>query len=302
MRIREAIENYLYHISVIEQKSQRTVESYSNDLRKYESFLSDNAIENIEDVSNRDLQLFIGEQLNVLSKTSAAHLLTSLRNIHRYLFLNFNIPDPTQNLTVKVNRDRLPSFLNEDEIRSLLDSFDELEEKEMFQRCLLQLIYASGMRVSEVADLQVKQVNLSHKMLRIVGKGNKERVVLIDHDTSQRLARYFATSRKKWLAGKESQYFFVNQRGNRVNRQYIFGLIKRKQTELGISHSISPHTLRHSFATHLLENEADLRTVQELLGHSDISTTQIYTHIQRKQLHQAYGKLPRSQKKDDVEK
>lgn len=297
MQIKEAIENYLYHISVIEQKSQKTVESYHNDLNKYSEYLNRNKIQNIEDVTNQDLQYFIGEQLDLLSKSSTAHLLTTLRNLHRYLFLSFNIADPTQNLQVKVNKDHLPSFLNDKEMEMLLESFDDSVEKERYQRCLLQLIYYSGMRVSEVVNLQVKQINLAHKMLRIVGKGNKERIVLIDNDSTQRLDEYYRNIRTKWLKGRDSQYFFISPRGKQVNRQYIFTLVKNKKDELGITHSISPHTLRHSFATHLLENDADLRSVQELLGHSDISTTQIYTHIQTKQLHKAYQKLPRSKKK-----
>ncbi len=301
MLVDEAVENYLYHISVIEQKSPRTVESYRNDLEKYKNYLSSKNIKNIDEVTNRDLQLFIGEQLDVLSKTSAAHLLTAVRNIHRYLFLNFNISDPTVNMTVKTNREHLPSFLNGDEVEKILNSFTE-DDIEQFQRLLLQLIYSSGMRVSEVTELLSRQVNISHRLLRITGKGDKERIVLIDDDTAERMEYYYLKIRPKWLIkNQDSQYFFINPRHHKLNRQYIFSLIKRKQEELGIGKTISPHTLRHSFATHMLENGADLRAVQELLGHSDISTTQIYTHVQTKQLHEAYSKLPRSQKNENTE-
>lgn len=300
MTVSEAIENYLYQISVIEQKSPRTVESYTNDLKKYEAYLKKNDIEKIDEVTGRDIQFFIGEQLDVLSKASAAHLLTSLRGLHRFLFLSFNIPDPTTGMAVKVNKDHLPSFLNQQEIDSLLNSFGD-DDREQFQRLLLQVIYVSGMRVSEAVELQSKQVNTAHRMLRIVGKGNKERIVLIDEDTAERLEYYYLHIRPKWLReNKDSQYFFINPRHHRLNRQYVFELIKRKQYELGITHSISPHTLRHSFATHLLETDADLRAVQELLGHSDISTTQIYTHIQTGKLHEAYEKLGRASVSQDV--
>ena len=302
MTVSEAIENYLYHISVIEQKSPRTVESYRNDLKRYERYLENNEIENIEDVTYKDLQFFLGEQLDELSKTSTAHLLTSVRNIHRYLFLNFNIADPTLNLAVKTSKDHLPSFLTEQEVNRILDSFSD-DSKERFQRLLLQLIYSSGMRVSEVTELLTKQVNITHKLLRITGKGNKERIVLIDDDTAERMQDYYQNIRSQYLLkNQDSQYFFIGPRHHKLNRQYIFTLIKRKQEELNLSKSISPHTLRHSFATHMLESEADLRAVQELLGHSDISTTQIYTHVQAKKLHEAYMKLPRSRIPAETEK
>ena len=298
MKINDAIDNYLYHIAVIEQKSNNTIDSYSNDLKKYADYLEANNIENVEDITNSDIQDFIGEQLDVLSKSSCAHLLTSLRNLHNYLFLNYNIPNPTANLTVKVNKDHLPGFLSDEEIVALLNSFNDEDDLEYFQRLLLQTIFTSGMRVSELCDLQTKSINLQHKQLRIIGKGNKERIVLIDDDTAQRMNHYFNEIRPQWLKGSNSSYFFINRLGNNLNRQYVYELIKKKQKELGLNKEISPHTLRHTFATHLLENDADLRSVQELLGHSDISTTQIYTHVQTKQLKEAYSKLKRSKKEE----
>ena len=137
-------------------------------------------------------------------------------------------------------------------------------------------------------------------IIRVLGKGNKERVVLFDDDTADRMNGYFRYTRERWINGRKSNYFFINSKGNELSRQYVFEIIKEKQKELDFGKTISPHTLRHSFATHLLSSDSDLRTVQELLGHSDISTTQIYTHVQTKQLHQAYDKLMRSKKKEDV--
>ena len=297
MKTSEAIEDYLHQIAAVEQKSDKTIISYTQDLNKYALFLEKQGIEQIENVKNNDIQVFLGEQLDVLSKRSVAHLLTSLRNLHRYLFITFNINDPTANLSVKVNNDHLPTFLNEDEVYMLLASFDDKDPHDYYNRTILELIYKSGMRVSEVCDLQIKQVNVSHKQLRITGKGNKERIVLIDHDVTDRLVYYFNNIRTAWLKkGSDNQYFFINRRGNRLTRQYVYELVKKKQEELDLK-SISPHSLRHSFATHLLDENTDLRTVQMLLGHSDISTTQIYTHVQTKKLHEAYSKLGRSKKK-----
>ncbi len=293
MKVKEAIENYLYHITAIETKSDRTVSSYANDLSRYEAFLNEKGKENIEDVTNSDLQQFLGEQLDQLSKRSVAHCLTVLRNLHSYLFVTFNFRNPTDNLTVKVNADHLPSFLNEEEVTRLLDSFDDEDPKQYYQRTILELIYKTGMRVSEVCNLTVGQINTVHKQLRITGKGNKERIVLMDNDVTERVIYYYRNIRSLWLKRKDEAVFFINQKGNVLNREYVFALIKKKQDELGLR-SISPHSLRHSFATHLLEEDTDLRTVQVLLGHSDISTTQIYTHVQTGKLHEAAARLHRA--------
>ena len=290
MKIKEAIEEYLYHISAVEQKSENTILSYKNDLR--------NGIEDMEDVRSEDLQTFLGEQLDEMNKKSVAHLLTSVRNLHKFLFINYDIKNPADNLSVKVNKDHLPSFLNEEEMNVLLTSFDDSDPVQYYQRTILELIYKSGMRVSEVCGLLVKQVNVTHKQLRIIGKGSKERIVLIDNDITERMVYYFQKIRTLWIrSGSDQQYFFINNKGNVLNREYVYELIKRKQNELNLK-NISPHSLRHSFATHLLDENTDLRTVQVLLGHSDIATTQIYTHVQTKKLHEAYDKLPRAGKKD----
>ncbi|NLZ75252.1 MAG: tyrosine-type recombinase/integrase [Erysipelotrichia bacterium] len=301
MQVDHAIENYLYHIQVIEQKPLSTVKSYKNDLKKYQKYLKELNIINIEEVDSLILLDFITSQ-NHLAKSSQAHLLTSIKNLYNYLFINHNINNEVCNLSIKMSKTNLPSFLSFDEVQLILNSFDENEEKELFERLMIQLIFVSGARVSEVCDLNVKQVNITHKLLRIIGKGNKERIVLIDNDTAKRLEFYYSNIRVKWLKGKDSNYFFVNNVGKKVNRQYIYKIVKRKQQELGIKKEISPHTFRHSFATHLLDSEVDLRSVQELLGHSDISTTQIYTHIQNKQLKQAYMKLKRANKEIKDEK
>lgn len=300
MQVVHAIENYLYHIQVIEQKPLSTVKSYRNDLKKYQEYLKKLNITKIEEVDSSILLDFITSQ-NHLAKSSQAHLLTSIKNLHNYLFINHNIHNEICNISLKNNKKNLPSFLSFEEVELILNSFDENEEKDLFERLLIQLIFVSGARVSEVCDLNIKQVNITHKLLRIIGKGNKERIVLIDNDTAERLEYYYSNIRVKWLKGKDSNYFFVNNFGKKVNRQYIFKIIKRKQHELGMKKEISPHTFRHSFATHLLESDVDLRSVQELLGHSDISTTQIYTHIQSKKLKQAYSKLKRANKEIEDE-
>ena len=300
MQVRQAIENYLYHIQVIEQKPLSTISSYRNDLKKYQKYLEDINIVDIEEVDSLILMDFISANSH-LAKSSQAHLLTAVKNLHNYLFINHNINNLIDNLSIKRSQTNLPSFLSFEEIQLILNSFDESDDKSYFDRLLIQLIFVSGARVSEVCNLNIKQVNTTHKILRIIGKGNKERIVLIDNDTAERLDYYYSNIRIRWLKGKDNNYFFINKRGNKVNRQYIFKIIKQKQQQLNIKKDISPHTFRHSFATHLLDSDVDLRSVQELLGHSDISTTQIYTHIQKKQLKEAYSKLKRAGKEIEDE-
>ncbi len=300
MQVEDAINDYLYKISTIEQKSQATVSSYKNDLKKFVNFCKENEIQEIEKVDNLMIQDFLSNQKGKLSDNSIAHLLTSLKNLFNYLFITYNIKDPISVLSLK-KRVHLPTFLTEKEIKLLLDSFNEEGDEQLFQKLLLELIYVTGIRVSELCDIQLKAVNLSHKQIRIIGKGNKERIVLMDSETSESMLYYLRHIRPKFNKKNQNIYFFINRLGNKINRQYVFQLIKEKCNEVGIYKNVSPHSLRHSFATHMLNEDVDLRSVQELLGHSDISTTQIYTHVESKHLKDAYNKLERAKKKEKIE-
>ncbi len=299
MKVSQAIDDYLYQIKVIENKSPATIDSYRNDLRKYSDYLKECQIEDFEDITSEDVEEFLIESLQQQAKSTVAHNLTTIKNLHNYAFLNYDIPSVVSNLSIKKAQDHLPVFLNEQEVKQLFDSFDKDDDEQFFKRLLLEVIYVAGLRVSELCQLQIKKVNLSHLQLRIVGKGSKERVVLINEETASDMDYYFKHIRPKFNINHNNLYFFINQKGHPLSRQYVYNVIKEKQKQLGISKNISPHTLRHSFATHLLNSDVDLRTVQELLGHSDISTTQIYTHVQNEQLQQAYSKLPRAQKEED---
>ncbi len=300
MQVEEAINDYLYNISTIEQKSQATISSYKNDLIKFVDYCKENEIQEIEKVDNLMIQDFLSIQKGQLSDNSLAHLLTSLKNLFNYLFITYNIKNPISVLSLK-KRQHLPTFLTEKEIKLVLDSFNEENDEQFFQKLLLKLIYVTGIRVSELCDIQIKAVNLAHKQIRIIGKGNKERIVLIDTETSESMLYYLRNIRPKFNKKKQNVYFFINRLGNKINRQYVFQLIKEKCSEVGINKNVSPHSLRHSFATHMLNEDVDLRSVQELLGHSDISTTQIYTHVESKHLKDAYDKLERAKKKEKIE-
>jgi integrase/recombinase XerD len=299
--VSEAIEDYLYSIRVIENKAANTVTSYQNDLKRYEDYLKRFEITDITEVNSQLIQEFIGDALSELSRSSVTHLITTLRGFHGYLFLTYNIPSPMGSLSIRRTQDHLPLFLNETDMNKLLESCDLNDPKQYLHHLILQLIYVSGLRVSELCNLQIKQVNLSHSQLRIFGKGSKERLVLINDQTCQMMNHYFTFIRPGFNRKKNNSLFFINHLGNPVNRQYVFNLIKQKAEELGLNTAISPHSLRHSFATHMLASGADLRSVQELLGHSDISTTQIYTHVQNEQLRKAYDLLPRAERNENTE-
>jgi len=298
MKIKEGIREYLYNISVIEQKSDNTINSYKNDLNKYESFLLNENIIEIDDIKKENIQTFIGIELDILSKASCAHLLTTLRNFHRFLLLNYNINDPTVNLKVKVNKDHLPSFVNNDEYNQIMNLFNLNDNDQFFQALLIETLYITGIRVSELCSLQIKNLNLTHNQIKILGKGNKERIVLINDETNKKLTFYYNQIRPFYNQLNDNTSFFLNKKGHIITRQYVFNLIKKCQNYLNLK-NISPHTFRHSFASYMLENDSDLRTVQQLLGHSDISTTQIYTHIQINKLHESYDKLSRASKKNE---
>jgi len=299
MLVQEAIDNYIYQIRVIENLSDATINSYSNDLRIYKEYLDSIHISNIEDVNYMVVQEFLSSCLSKYKRTSILHLLTSLRNLHNYLYLNYGIQSPANSIKMKANKDNLPTYLNEDEMQLLLSKFNLSNEREYFDYLLLRLIYVTGLRVSELCNLEIKNTNLSHQLLKIVGKGSKERIVLMDEETSQMMKNYFESIRNKFNIHLNTNQFFINHLGNVVTRQYVFELVKKKEKEINLNKEISPHSLRHSFATHLLNSDVDLRTVQELLGHSDISTTQIYTHVQNKQLAKAVDLLDRDKKKEE---
>lgn len=180
----------------------------------------------------------------------------------------------------------LPSYLEFEEILKLLSSFDS-SDKGIFQKTLLETLYSCGLRVSECCQLKLNDVHLNERILKINGKGGKERIIPIASNCVEQMKQYISLVRNQWDT-KNSPYFFINSLSHPVNRQYVHQLIKKKINELDLNPDISAHSLRHSFATHLLNGNADLRVVQELLGHSDIQTTQIYTHVQNKRLNDVY--------------
>ncbi len=220
-----------------------------------------------------------------LGSRSVARHLTTLRNFAAYLLREGRLAtDPTASLALPRQWHNLPKFLNRNEVDRLLEAPDPERPKGLRDRAMIHLLYSSGLRVSELCELQLSDLNEELGVVRVVGKGNKERLVPVGSAAVAALAGYQATGRPALLKGRGSKYLFVTARGTKMSRQCFWTLLRNYGTKAGILRKLTPHVLRHSFATHLLEGGADLRSVQTMLGHADISTTQIYTHVMRSRL------------------
>lgn len=298
MQIGDAIEDYLHHISVVDQKAVTSILAYTRDLRIYETFLIERKLQQINDISYADIQDFIQEQRKVKKSNSVNRMISTLHNFHHYI--TFTYPkenDPSLFIHSKKDGRKLPRYFNEHDIIKLLDSFGN-DDQELFEHAMLELLYSCGLRVSELCSLTMNQLHLEQGFLRVIGKGDKERMIPIHQRAVQIVRDYVALVRPKWQK-KRMPNVFLNHLGNAVSRQYVHHLIKTKLAEMNLDESLSAHSFRHSFATHLLDGGADLRVVQELLGHSDIKTTQIYTHVQNKRLKEAYASFhPRAKQKE----
>lgn len=296
MQLEDALNDYIHYIDVVENKSTATVKSYKNDLIKYMDYLTKQKIKNVEDVSYQDIQLFIGELKDFEKNSSINHMITSIKMFHQYICFTYsNIQNPTLHLRSVKAEKKLPLYFNVADIDKLLDSFGD-NDKDIFHKALLEVLYGCGLRVSELINLKINDVHLDQHFLKVIGKGEKERIVPMHEKSVHVLEQYLNLVRIQWEK-KRSPFIFLNSRGQHVSRQYVHNLIKDKLHELNLDERLSAHSFRHSYATHLLDGGADLRVVQELLGHSDISTTQIYTHVQNKRLKEAYSSFhPRSDK------
>lgn len=287
MNIKEAYDDYMMHLKVIENKSFNTIESYQRDLLVYLKYLSDHDIQNMEDIHVQTLENFLMEYMDTHLPSSGNQMLSCIKGFHAYTILNHpNMKDPAISIRGFQNNKHLPIYCTKEEIEMLLNSFDQ-SDKGIYQKTIIEVLYGCGLRVSELCQLTTNQIHYDQRIVRIHGKGDKDRIVPIAQSCIQQMKLYQNQVRKQWLKN-QSSLFFINAKGKPCSRQYVHTLIKRKVKECGLDSRISAHSLRHSFATHLLEGESDLRIVQELLGHSDIQTTQIYTHVQNQRLTKAY--------------
>jgi integrase/recombinase XerD len=271
--------------------SRNTLESYRRDLNKFAEWLEKQRGCGLADTNHADIQGFLAYLYKQEAKsTSTSRAISSLKRLFRYLLRQNKIAvDPTlQIATPKLPRS-LPKTLTEEDVELLLNAPDVQTPLGMRDRTMLEVLYASGLRVTELVNLSIAQVSLDMGVTRVMGKGSKERLVPLGEEALDWIKRYLAEARPALLSGQLSDALFVTQRGGAMTRQMFWHLIKKHAKHGGLHKPLSPHTLRHAFATHLLNHGADLRVVQMLLGHSDISTTQIYTHVARERLKQLHA-------------
>jgi integrase/recombinase XerD len=284
--MKELIDSFLDYLSVERGLSKNTILAYQQDLNIYLDFLSKHGINALSKAAKNDIvEFMLSERAKGISTSSISRRLAAIRMFHRFLTRERILKnDPTALIDSPRLWKKVPDALSLSEVEELINQPDPRDRQGVRDKAILETLYATGMRVSEAADLKIHNLNLDVGFLRCIGKGNKERVIPLGKKAIHSINRYLEFSRPYFLKGKTSEYFFVNRSGARLSRQSIWKLIKRYAKKSKIKKPIKVHTLRHSFATHLLERGADLRSVQEMLGHSNISTTQIYTHIDKDRL------------------
>jgi len=289
MEISVAINSFLTHVRVEKGLSPNTVVAYRRDILKFEAFARKRKL-SLEAVSRDDLIDFLASlyRLKLESRTVARHLVT-LRNFFRFAQIQELIAeDPSLNLESPKIRRSLPGYLRLEEVERLVAQPDEKTPLGLRDRAMLDVLYSTGLRVSELIGLRVMDLDASAGCIRCIGKGDKERIVPIGKKALALVDRYLRDSRPKLFGKTNSTALFINRRGGSLSRVGVWKILSGYGRQAGLRIALTPHMLRHSFATHLLERGADLRSVQLMLGHSDISTTQIYTHVVEERLKQIY--------------
>ena len=272
--------------------ARNTIESYGRDIAQLDDWLRKENAATLLTLGAQHLQAFLGHRIETIhaSPRSTARLTSAIKRFFQYLLRERLIAtDPSVHLVPPKLTRSLPQSLSEPDVEALLDAPDENTALGLRDRAMLETLYASGLRVTELVTLKVAQVSLDMGVVRVMGKGSKERLVPLGEPASDVIQRYADSARIEILGGKKSDDMFVTQRGRAMTRQMFWHMIKRYAIKADVKKPISPHTLRHAFATHLINHGADLRVVQLLLGHADITTTQIYTHVARERLKQIHA-------------
>lgn len=284
-----AFQNYLSYLRVEKGLAANTVDAYGRDTQRFLSFLQREGWI-LERAGKEELLHYLQHLYEHLSPRTIVRTIASLRSFYRFLLLDgYLTKDPSETLDSPRTWRTLPQFLTQEEVEQLLDQPDPKTPHGLRNRAMLETLYATGLRVSELVRLRNDEINLEAGFLRTFGKGSRERIVPVGDSAVGRIQCYLGEARSYFLRRRTSSPFlFLTQRGGAMSRQHFWTIVIQYGKRAGIEKKLSPHVLRHSFATHLLEHGADLRAVQMMLGHADISTTQIYTHVSRERLKKIY--------------
>ncbi len=287
------IELFVEHLLVERGQSQNTAEAYSTDARKWGEYLRSNGQWSFGESDKDDVWAYLTSlRKQGLARTTLARKQSSLRQLYKFLCTEgLSTMDPTADLDPPQHSRQLPKVLTQEECRQLLDTPDATTDKGLRDAAMLYLMYATGLRVSELLGLHLQDIHWDESYVRVMGKGSKERVVPVAGPALDLVRRYIDTVRSEIVVRTNEPSVFLNSRGRSLSRTGFWMMVKEYALEAQIPQAVSPHMLRHSFATHLLEGGADLRAIQEMLGHSDIQTTQVYTHTSNAHLRDAHDKF-----------
>ncbi|MCL5073419.1 MAG: site-specific tyrosine recombinase XerD [Actinobacteria bacterium] len=293
------INDFIDYLRFERRLSKNTVVSYQRDLEKYKLFINRNKIKGILKVSNNQILYFLEFLYKTQNSSSVSRILSTLRTFYKYLVRDGKIQ---KNPFSTIKNPKLPKkifeILDEREVKKFLESIPSSSYLELRDKAMFELLYSCGMRVSEIVDLKLSDIDFEEGLVRFIGKGNKERITPIGDTAKDCLENYIRTARYNIERERKSENVFLNRNGQKITRQGFWKILKKYAGKANLNKNLYPHLFRHSYATHMLERGADLRIVQELLGHSSISTTEIYTNINKKHVKETYFKYhPRDKEK-----
>ncbi len=278
------IDEFIEYLRFEKKYSENTIDSYNRDLKKFYNYIN----KDFTKVTKNDVSKFIQNISKQESPKSVSRIISTLKSFYKFLQINkYTKTNPLTLISNPKQAKNLPKVLSEEEVFTLLD-INTVTDFDFRNKAMLELMYSSGLRVSELINLNVNDIDLKNCLVRIFGKGSKERIIPLNDYATEALKIYILDHRYNLFKHSENNYLFLNNHGEKMTRQGFFKILKKIAIEKNIKTNFSPHTLRHSFATHLLKHGADLRSIQELLGHSDISSTQIYTYVSNERLQENY--------------
>jgi integrase/recombinase XerD len=286
------LEAFMDYLKIEKGLAPNSLYAYSHDLRKYLEYLENKGIKDLKNINRQVIGDFLFLLRKNMAPVSISRVLSAIKSFHKFLLREkISGIDPSNLIESPKVEKKIPSCLSCQEVNGLLKAPNSKKVQGLRNKAILELMYAAGLRVSEISELKAADINLDVGFIKCKGKGSKERIVPIGKIAASYLNKYSLQARRKLLGKKSSLYLFLAQGGHRLSRQSVWKMIKSMVIKAGIKTHVSPHTLRHSFATHLLEGGADLRSVQEMLGHASITTTQIYTHVNKVRLKKIHSQF-----------